>query len=88
MANKTITVKSNEENPEPLELIAQSIIQIAEAYKKVNDSRLRKRAILLLIKDAIPAKYKVGINEIELVLDAAQSLKAHYIKDLPKPTTK
>ena len=83
--NKTITVKTNEENPEPVELIAQSIIQIAEAAKRISESRLRKRAIVLLIKDAIPPKYKVGMTEIEQVLEAAESLKRHYIKDLPKP---
>lgn len=84
MAKQSTTVKRNEENPEPLELIAESIIQISDAYKKISASRLKERAILLLIKDAIPTKYKIGTTEIALVLHAAESLKACYIKELKK----
>lgn len=79
-ANQTITVKVNEENPEPLEVIAESIIQVADAFCKVKNSRLSQRAILLLIKDIIPPKYKVGMTEIQEVLNAAAKLKQHYIK--------
>jgi hypothetical protein len=79
-ANQTITVKVNEENPEPLEVIAESVIQVADAFQRVKNSRLAQRAIILLIKDAIPPKYKVGVTEIQEVLNAAAKLKQHYIK--------
>ncbi len=80
---KTITVKSNEENPEPLEVIAQSIIDVSEAFKKVASSRLKKRVIVLLLFDMLKSR-GVGINQIELVLDAAPLLESYYIKQLPK----
>lgn len=76
---QTITVKTNEENPEPVEVIAQSIITISEGIEKINQSRLKRRAVLLLINDITG----VGLTTIEKVLDAAVKLKDHYIKQAP-----
>jgi hypothetical protein len=78
---QTITVKTDEQNPEPLELIAQSIIEVAEAFQKINNSRLKRRAILVLLKDITG----LGMREIELILDTAPELKDYYTKQLPKP---
>lgn len=83
MANtnkQTITVKSDEQNPEPLELIAQSIIEVADAFQKINNSRLKRRAVVLLLKDMT----NLGVREIELILDCAPKLKDYYTKQLPK----
>lgn len=79
--NQTITVKVNEENPEPLEVIAQSIIEVAEAFKKIQNSRLSKRVIVLLIKDMTR---NIGINEIEAILDAVPKLESYYLKSVKK----
>ncbi len=78
--DQKITVKVNEENPEPLEVIAESVIQVADAFQRIKNAKLSQRAILLLIRDIIPPKYKVGIVEIQQVLEAAAKLKQHYIK--------
>lgn len=78
MSKQTITIKSNEENPEPIELIAQSIIEISEAFKKIENSRLSKRAIILLIKDRCNG---IGMTEIETILDVVPKLKDYYIKE-------
>lgn len=78
---QTITVKSNEQDPEPLELIAKSIIELSDAYAKINNSRLKKRAVVLLLKDMTG----LGMHEIETILDAAPRLKDFYTKALPKP---
>jgi hypothetical protein len=78
---QTIKVKVNEENPEPMEVIAKSIIDVADAFQKLRGSRLKERVIVLLIKDCC----SVGINDIEKVLDAASKLKDVYIK---KPVSK
>jgi hypothetical protein len=80
---QTITVKTNEENPEPMELIANSIIEISDAFKKLGNSRLKKRVIVLLLFDMLKSR-GVGINQIECVLDAAPMLEAYYIKQIQK----
>jgi len=78
--SQTITVKTNEENPEPLEVIAKSIIDISDAFKKLGQTRLKRRVILLLIKDHTG----VSFSEIEKVLDAATKLKDIYLDLNPK----
>lgn len=81
MNEQIITIKSNEENPEPVELIANSIIEISESFEKINNSILKKRAIILLLQDAI-GPTKIGKREIELVLEYAPRLKNYYLKEL------
>jgi len=87
---KTITVSTDEENPVAVELIAEAIISISDSFKKINASRLNRRALVLLIADncdAIKRGYKrtpVSISMIESVLDSIDNLKKAYIKDLPK----
>lgn len=85
MAKQTITVKSNEENPEPIEIIAQAVIDVSDAFKKIENSRLSRRAIVLLIKDRCNG---IGITEIETILNVVPKLKDYYIKQLPKDATK
>lgn len=74
---QTVTVKRNEEKPEPVEVIAQAIIDVSAAFKKVNSSRLEKRAIILLIKDMNP---NLTIGDINSVLYNAAKLEETYIK--------
>lgn len=77
---QTITVKSNEENPEPLEILAQAIIDLSNAFKKIEDGPLAKRTIVLLLQDA------TGLPQsaIKKVLEAAPKLKDWYVKELKK----
>jgi hypothetical protein len=82
MGKQTITIKTSEENPESVELIADSIIKISDAFEKMKSSKLTERAVHLLIKDAIGGS--VGIPAIKQVLDASANLKKYYIKELPK----
>lgn len=87
---KTITVTTDEENPIAVELVAEAIIAISDAMKKMKDSRLKRRAIILLIADncaSINRGYKrtiIGNKHIEAVLDSIDSLRDAYIKDVPK----
>lgn len=71
-----VVVKQNEENPEPMEIIASSIIQISEAVKKMNSSRLQPKAIYLLIK----ADTGLPMSTIQKVLTSAALLESTYIK--------
>lgn len=71
-----IVVKKNEDNPEPMELIAASIIEISAAFQKLNASRLKPRTLFLLIRDMT----NLPLTTIEKVLNAAQSLEKTYLK--------
>lgn len=76
---KNIRVKKDEENPESVELLAQSIIQVAEGFQKVANSPLSQRALIVLLHDAIGVS-KITKFQIRLVLEALPRLKAWYIR--------
>lgn len=77
MAN--IKIKKNDENPESIELLAQSVIQVAEGFEKAFKSPLTQRAIIVLLQDGIGAT-KINKHQINLVLESLPRLKAWYIK--------
>lgn len=90
--SKTV-VKNDSENPLPTEVIAEAIVEISNAVKKLSNSRLKKRAILLLITDNCrpvssqrghSMKRNVGMKEVETVLDSIESLEKSYIKETTK----
>lgn len=77
---QTVHIKTSEENPEPMELVAQSIIDISNAFTKIADSRLRQRALVLLLHDMTG----VNMGHIKQILEAAPKLKDWYTKELKK----
>jgi hypothetical protein len=79
---QTITVKVNEQNPEPLELIAKSIIEISDAFKKIETGPLKRKTIVLLLRDVTGLPQR----DINAILDAAPKLKDYYVKELKKPS--
>lgn len=66
------------------DLIANEIEAISSALKKLKDSKLSERAIVVLIYDLLPSatygKPKIGKAAIINVLDAAFNLKDFYLK--------
>ncbi|MDE2233907.1 MAG: hypothetical protein KGJ90_07445, partial [Patescibacteria group bacterium] len=61
---RNIKVKKNEENPETPEVMAASIITIADAFEKLMMSgKLEQRAIVALLKD-MPGMQAIGKVEI------------------------
>jgi hypothetical protein len=58
-------------------VIASAIIEVALATKKLLESKLTRRAIVVLIRDAEPS---LTLKQIELVLDAAVQLEERYVK--------
>lgn len=76
MAN--IKIKKNKEVPESVELLAQSVIQVAEGFEKFQRSPLTQRALIVLLHDGIGAK--ITKTQIKLVLEALPRLKTWYIK--------
>ena len=71
-----VIVKKDEENPEPTEVIAAAIIEISAAIKKMDAGRLKRRAILVLLRD----QTGLPMSEIERVLNAIGDLEKDYVK--------
>lgn len=59
------------------ELLASSIVIVAEGAKALLGSRLTKRAVLLLVQDACPGS--ISLANVEMVLNAAADLR-RYVK--------
>lgn len=79
MNKQNIRIVKNKEEPESAELLAQSIVQVADGFQKVLNSKLTSRAIVVLLQDAIGAS-KITKEQIRLVLENLPRLKAWYIK--------
>ncbi len=79
MAKKNIKIKKNEEAPESTELLASSIVEIANFAERIKNGRLSSRAIVVLLHDGIGAT-KISKGQIKLVLDNLPRLKAWYIR--------
>lgn len=61
---------------EMFEPIVVSIQEVSDAFKKLQNSKIKERVILLLIKD----QTGMALGDIEKVLKAAANLKSKYLK--------
>jgi len=78
---RAVEWRENGDTPEESvsgEILAKAIIDVSTAAKKLLDGPLTKRAIVILIQDAVP--HNIGLYEVEAVLEAAAGLKEHFIK--------
>jgi hypothetical protein len=76
------TVKKDPVNPEPTEIIAKAIIEVASAFQKINKGPLSQRAIILLLQDSMPPDRRVSQKDIKLVLDYLPELKQFVKKPI------
>ena len=77
---RNIKVIKNEENPESPEILASSLIKIADAFEKLlNNGALNEVAIIALLKD-MPGMQSIGKTEIRLVLQNLKRLKSYYVR--------
>lgn len=74
-----IHIKKTEGAQESVELLAASIIQVAEGFQKLKNSPITERALIVLLHDGIGAA-KITKAQIKLVLEALPRLKAWYVK--------
>jgi hypothetical protein len=81
MKKPTVKVVTNDQNPEPFEIIASSIIEVARGMKALNASRLKRSAIVALIHD----RSKLGKTQIEIVLNNLEALERDWLKPTTKP---
>ena len=79
MTKAQIKITKDQQNPEPVELLAKSIVQVAEASEKLLNAGLTRRAIVVLLQDGIGST-KITKNQIRLVLENLPRLKAWYVK--------
>lgn len=80
-ASRTVTSESDvvvDNLDVNLEDLAKSIEQVAQATRKINDSRLNRKAILILIQQGISGS--ISRVAIEAVLDTAADLDRMYLK--------
>jgi hypothetical protein len=79
---RNIKVKKNNENPETPEVLASSIIKIADAFEKLMMKKeLTDGAIIALLRD-MPGMQGIGKTEIRLILSNLKKLKGYYVRKL------
>ncbi len=76
MKTDTIKVTQNPTAPEPVEIIAAAILDIADGMKTLSRSRLSRKAIVALIHD----QSKLARRDIEIVLNNLETLERDWLK--------
>lgn len=74
--DQKLKVVQNPEKPIAVEVLASGIMAIAEGMRKINESRLSRKAIIALIHD----NSKVQKGVIELVLNNLESMDTIWLK--------
>lgn len=81
---RNIKVVKDKDNPETPEVLASSLIKIADAFEKLlAGGELNEFAIVALLKD-MPGMQNVGKTEIRLVLQNLKKLKSYYVRSTKK----
>ncbi len=76
----TINLKTKEGEEElPLEILVEHIQKLSDAGVQIQNSRLKSRVIVLLLKDITG----LGVREIEAVLFALPKLESQFLKPIP-----
>lgn len=76
---ETIKIKKTEGNEESTELLAASIVKVADGFERLLKSDLNERAYTVLLHDMIGAA-NISKGQIRLVLKNLPRLRAWYIK--------
>ena len=74
-----IKIKKTEEAEESVELLAKSVVQVAEGFERMKNSPLTQRGLIVLLQDGIGTT-KISKGQIRLVLEALPRLKGWYVK--------
>lgn len=73
---RKVEVKQQPNEEVPATVMAKSIVEIANGMKKLNSTRLTRRAIVTLIHE----NSKVARSTIEVVLNNLESLESTWLK--------
>ncbi len=77
---KTVNIKQDEKDVIPVEILAKEIQNISAAFRKIDNSILSRKALVLLIQDALPVNAKLGKGDINQILDIIPQLEGIYLK--------
>ena len=86
MSKSPPTIKPSDEVP--TEILADSIVAIADGVRRLRAGRLNDKALYLLIQNAAPmrkggrgrAPARLATKDIRAVLDGIESLSSTYLK--------
>lgn len=82
--NKTVNVVQKAGAEVPTELLASSIVAIAQGITKLRNGRLNDKALFLLIQHAAPGVGSYGpkptIGQIKAVFDGIDALERTYVR--------
>ena len=77
MAKKTaLIVKQDDDKPVPKEVLAQAVVDIAAAGKRLAAAKLNRKAVILLLS----ASSGVGKIDVAAVLDGIANLERDYLR--------
>lgn len=76
MAIKKVMVKQEPEKPVEVEVLAQAIVDIGKAAKRLAQSRLNRKAVIVLIAHDTG----LGQGTIRTVLEGMESLESTYLR--------
>lgn len=77
---KSVKVEKDPENDlRDIVILQQTILDVADYAKKLNNTRLTKNALVILLQDAIGNR-RITREQISDVLDAAEDLARKYLK--------
>lgn len=73
---QTLTLRRDETQPESMEILAQSIIDIDIAFKRWENGPLKRHTIILLLADAT----KLPRRDVKRIIEAASKIRQTYLK--------
>lgn len=76
MVSAGIKVTQDPESPVPVEIMAQSIMEIGAAVKRITRSRLNRKALVILVSHASKQPQYI----VERVFDSLESLEKTFLK--------
>lgn len=76
MTKQAVKIVQDADNPQPVEVIEQAIIQIAKAMKTISETRLTRKAIVVLIHH----QSKIARGTIEIILNNLEELENDWLK--------
>lgn len=81
---KNVTIKQNEEQPVATEILAEAIVTVSRAMKKVLAGPLADNALILLIQDAAGGRNRISQDDVRLVLRNAARLEELFVRQPKK----
>lgn len=73
---KIEVIRAPDKEPIPVEILEQAIVDIAAGMRRINASRLKREALVLLLHDAS----KVGRTQVRAVIECLDQIELRFLK--------